>query len=236
MIALLCFFLTLFTSPFKSKSRASRVPKMNNATIRIRPRRIEGYAIVSEDGMLANAAGIMPDSLKFEADQHFFERGLDGVDVVVHGRHSHERQPRSCLRRRLILTRQVPAIAAHPSNEKVLFWNPAGASFEQALAVLGTPDGSVGVIGGTGVFGMFLDRYDVFHLARAPDVRLPGGRPVFPEVPTRTPEEVLASHGLDRGLPPRFRTRAEGPAVEAYHSIRPRRAVCRDYSLHRRSG
>jgi hypothetical protein len=35
MIALLCFFLTLFTSPFKSKSRASGVPKMNNATVRI---------------------------------------------------------------------------------------------------------------------------------------------------------------------------------------------------------
>jgi len=43
-----------------------------------RPRRIEGYAIVSEDGMLANAAGIMPDSLMFLADQRFFERGLDG--------------------------------------------------------------------------------------------------------------------------------------------------------------
>jgi dihydrofolate reductase len=164
-----------------------------------RHRRIEGYAIVSEDGMLANAAGIMPDSLKFDADQHFFERGLDGVDVVVHGRHSHERQPHSYLRRRLILTRQVPAIAANPSNEKALFWNPAGASFEQALAVLGTPDGSVGVIGGTDVFGMFLDLYDVFYLSRMPNVRLPGGRPVFPGVPTRTPEEVLASHGLDRG-------------------------------------
>src|ERR1700704_1256673 len=163
------------------------------------PRRIEGYAIVSEDGMLANAAGIMPDSLKFEADQLFFERRLDGVDVVVHGRHSHERQPRSYLRRRLILTRQVPAIAADPSNEKASFWNPEGASFEQALALLGTPDGSVGVIGGTDVFGTFLDRYDVFHLSRAPNVRLPGGRPVFPEVPTRTPEDVLASHGLDRG-------------------------------------
>ena len=85
------------------------------------------------------------------------ESGLDGVDVVVHGRHSHERQPRSYLRRRLILTRQVPAIAADSSNEKALFWNPAGASFEQALAVLGTPDSSVGVIGGTDVFGMFLD-------------------------------------------------------------------------------
>src|SRR6202158_1332271 len=150
--------------------------------------RIEGYAIVSEDGMLANAAGVMPDGLKFEADQRFFERGLDGFDVVVHGRHSHEQQPRSHLRRRLILTGQVPAIAPNPSNEKALFWNPAGAAFEQAMAALGVPDGSIGVIGGTGVFGMFLDRYDVFHLTRAPNVRLPGGRSAFLRGPARIPE------------------------------------------------
>jgi dihydrofolate reductase len=160
------------------------------------PRRIEAYAIVSEDGMLADAAGVMPDSLKFEADRQFFERGLDGVDVVVHGRHSHEQHARSHLRRRLILTRQVPTLERDPSNEKALFWNPAGVSFEQVLAVLGSPNGSVGVIGGTNVFALFLDRYDVFHLSRAPGVRLPGGRPVFPEVPSRTPEDVLASHGL----------------------------------------
>src|ERR1700730_13369464 len=98
------------------------------------PRRIEGYAIVSEDGMLANAAGVMPDQLKFDADQQFFERGLDGVDVVVHGRHSHEQQQHSKLRRRLILTRPVPATAPDPSNEKARFWNPGGASFDQALA------------------------------------------------------------------------------------------------------
>ena len=62
------------------------------------PSRIEGYAIVSADGMLANAAGIMPPELKFDADQRFFAHGLDGVDAVVHGRHSHERQPHShCL-------------------------------------------------------------------------------------------------------------------------------------------
>jgi dihydrofolate reductase len=161
--------------------------------------RIEGYAIVSEDGMLTNAAGIIPDSLKFEADQTFFEKGLDSVDVVVHGRHSHEHQRRSDLRRRLILTRRVSAIAADPSNKKALFWNPTGASLEQAMVVLGALDGSIGVIGGTEVFGIFLDRYDIFHLTRAPGVRLPGGRPVFPEVPARTPEEVLARHGLDRG-------------------------------------
>jgi dihydrofolate reductase len=158
--------------------------------------RIEGYAIVSEDGMLATAARIMPDSLKFDADQRFFEHALDGVDVVVHGRHSEERQPRSHLRHRLILTRKIPAIADHPSNPKALLWNPAGATFEQAMAALGMPGANVGIIGGPEVFGLFLDRYDVFHLSRAPNVRLPGGRPVFPEVPARTPEDVLASHGL----------------------------------------
>ena len=161
--------------------------------------RIEGYAIVSEDGMLANAAGVMPESLKFEADQAFFEKGLDGVDVVLHGRHSHENQRHSDLRRRLILTRSVSTIAADPSNKKALFWNPGGASLEQAMAVLGVSDGKIGVIGGTEVFGLFLDRYDTFYLSRAPDVYLPGGRPVFPGVPAKTPEEVLARHGLHPG-------------------------------------
>jgi dihydrofolate reductase len=163
------------------------------------PRRIEGFAIVSEDGMLADAAGVMPDALRFEADQRFFERGLDRVDVVVHGRHSHEQQPHSHLRRRLILTGQVPALAADPANAKALLWNPVGASLEQALAALERPDARIGVIGGTRVFALFLDRYDVFHLTRAPGVRLPGGRPLFPDVPARTPEAVLASHGLVRG-------------------------------------
>ena len=178
--------------------------------------RIEGYAIISEDGMLANAAGIMPESLKFEADQSFFERGLDNVDVVVHGRHSHERQPRSHLRRRLIVTRAVAAVAADPLNEKALFWNPAGASLEQAMAELGTPDGSIGVIGGPNVFGMFLDSYDVFYLSRVPDVRQPGGRPIFPQVTTRTPEDVLASHGLVRGQR-RVLDPAKGLAVVCWH-------------------
>jgi len=164
-----------------------------------RPSRIEGYAIVSGDGMLANSAGVMPDSLKFKADQEFFERGLDGADVVVHGRHSHEHQRHSDLRRRLILTRRIAALAPDPSNKKALFWNPAGVSLEQAMAVLGAPKGSVGVIGGTEVFGLFLDKYDIFYLSRVPAVRLPGGRPVFPEVPAKTPEEVLTRYGLRPG-------------------------------------
>ena len=158
--------------------------------------RIEGYAIVSEDGMLADAARVMPPSLMFEADQRFFEHGLDAVDVIVHGRYSRERQPRSASRHRLVMTRRIPAIAAHPSNERALLWNPAGALFEDALAALGMPDASVGVIGGPEVFAFFLGRYDVFYLTRAPNVSLPGGRPVFPEVPVQTPEEILAAHDL----------------------------------------
>jgi dihydrofolate reductase len=158
--------------------------------------RVEGYAIVSEDGMLADAFRVMPAALMFEADQRFFEHGLDNVDVVVHGRHSQERQARSPLRRRLVLTRAVPAIASHPSNDKAMLWNPAGASLEEALRALGAPGADIGVIGGADVFALFLDLFGVFYLSRAPDVWLPGGHPVFPEIPTLAPEEVLARHGL----------------------------------------
>jgi dihydrofolate reductase len=162
-------------------------------------RRIEGYAIVSEDGMLANVEGVMPAALKFEADQRFFEKGMDGVDVAVHGRHSHEGQPHSAQRKRLVVTRRVGAIAPDPSNDQARLWNPAGASLDEALAALGKPDAAVGVVGGTDVFGLFLDRYDVFYLTRGPKVRLPGGRPVFPPVPRLTPEQVLAEHGYIAG-------------------------------------
>ena len=39
--------------------------------------RIEGYVIVSADGMLADAQNVMPDELKFEGDKRFFTDALD---------------------------------------------------------------------------------------------------------------------------------------------------------------
>ncbi len=162
--------------------------------------RIEGFAIVSADGMLADSVGHMPDALKIEADQRFFETSLDRVAAAVHGRHSYEGQPNSPRRRRLILTRRVSAIEPDPENPMARLWNPAGASFAGACAALGIESGTVAIIGGTEVFGLFLDvGYDVFHLSRADRVRLPGGRPVFPQVPVETPEQVLRSHGLQPG-------------------------------------
>jgi hypothetical protein len=146
--------------------------------------------------MLADAAGAMPAALKFPADQRFFEAELDRADVLVHGRRSEEHQRNSPRRRRLIATHRVDALAPNPDNRLALLWNPAGASLETALAALGVERATVAVLGATHVFGLFLDRYDAFHLTRAPGVRLPGGRPVFPGVPERTPEALLLEHGL----------------------------------------
>ncbi len=38
--------------------------------------RIDGYVIVSADGMLADAGGVMPAELKFEGDKRFFTAAL----------------------------------------------------------------------------------------------------------------------------------------------------------------
>jgi hypothetical protein len=44
-----------------------------------------------------------------------------------------------------------------------------------------------------------MDRYDTFFLSLAPKVRLPDGRPCFPGVPQRSPQQILAAHGLNAG-------------------------------------
>jgi hypothetical protein len=160
------------------------------------PKTIIGFAIVSDDGMLADANGVMPDTLKFKADQQYFMKGMNRLQVSIHGRHSQEPHPSAPLRRRITVTHRVPAIALDPRNRKGILWNPAGATFEQAWDTLGLKHARLGVVGGTDVFGMFLDSYDEFHLTRAPGVRLPGGRPVFPGVPNETPEQILRQHGL----------------------------------------
>ena len=161
--------------------------------------RIEGYVIVSADGMLANADRVMPDELKFEGDKRFFTSALDSADLIVHGRHSGEGQPNSPLRKRVILTRNIAGVAPDPSNAKAVLWNPAGAGFEAACDFAGVYSGAVAIIGGPLVFAMFMDRYDTFWLSEAPRVRLPGGEPCFPGVPRQSPQQVLAAHGLTAG-------------------------------------
>ena len=160
--------------------------------------RIEAYVIASADGMIADASGVQPASLHFDADRRHFQQGLDCADAVVNGRHSQEGQPNSMSRRRLVVTRQVAGLAPDPDNSKARLWNPAGASFEEGLAALGVRSGTVAILGGPLVYTLFLKRgYDCFHLSRASNVYIPDGLPVFiREAYGGEPEAALAGAGL----------------------------------------
>jgi dihydrofolate reductase len=164
------------------------------------PTRIEGFAIVSDDGMLADADRRIPPALVVEADQKFFHDSLEHAAVVVHGRHSHEGGPRADTRHRLVATRQVPSLAPHPTLPKALLWNPQGASLTEAWAALGAPDGMLAVIGGPDVNQLFLGRFDAFHMSRVAGLSLPGGVRVCRGLgAARTPETLLAERGLEPG-------------------------------------
>jgi len=163
--------------------------------------RIEGYVIVSADGMLADSRCVMPDALKFKGDAAFFNAALDRADLIVHGRNSYEDQPNSPRRRRVILTKTIAAVAPDPANPNATLWNPRGATFEAACAAAGVHEGTIAVIGGPVVFGMFMDRYDTFFLSQAPHVKLPGGQPGLPGGPDKSPQQILSAHGLKPGEP-----------------------------------
>ena len=160
--------------------------------------RIEGHAIVSEDGMIAAANGLMPNSLKFQSDQKVYHEALEHATILINGRLSYEGQANSPSRRRLVVTRQVAGLAPDPDNPNARLWNPAGAPLDEACASLGVKAGDVAVIGGTFVFSLFLVLgYDVFHLSHAPGVRLAKGVPLFREQKTgRSPDDVLTGAGL----------------------------------------
>jgi len=160
--------------------------------------RIEGYAIVSSDGMIADADCVMPNSLKFDADQRFLEAALDNADLLVHGRKSHEGQSNSAARRRLIMTRCIGRLERSRDVPNAWLWNPSGVPLEDACRLLGLSDGVIHIIGGTAAYDLFLGRYDEFHLCRAGNVELPGGTPVLSRVGNGcSPEDVLRMHGLE---------------------------------------
>src|SRR6185437_15508523 len=98
--------------------------------------RIEGYAIVSTEGMIADTSGEMPDTIRNDADQRLFQSELDRAAAVVHGRHSHEGGPRAAHRKRLVLTRHIASLSRDPAHLNSLLWNPGGATLEEALVRL----------------------------------------------------------------------------------------------------
>jgi len=150
--------------------------------------------------MIADETGAMPKSLDLEADQRFFEKGLDHAAVLAHGRMSQENQPNSPKRSRLILTRKVAGLAPDPENPNARLWNPAGASLEEACASVGCLSGTLAALGGPEVYSFFLKiGYDDFYLSLANKVRVPGGVPLFGRGRLSSPEEIMSAAGLKAG-------------------------------------
>lgn len=130
---------------------------------------IEGYAIVSAAGMIADRNGHMPDGLKCAVDAQLFTEALDDAALVAHGRHSHERQGTASDRRRRMIVSDCSAVFfVHPTIPNAWVWNPASVAFEEACGRLGVTEGTIAVSGGTGVFGLFLKiGFDAFYLSHA---------------------------------------------------------------------
>jgi len=162
--------------------------------------KIEAYVVVSDDDMLADHNGQLPDTLKNDAEWAFFQAGLDRSDVTILGRRSHEATPNHKHRRRIVMTRSIkqPGVI---DQDNSLFWNPAETDLADALAIFNADLKHLAVVGGQAVFDYFLTgpfKYTAFHLSRVHGVVLPGGTSVFGAVDQtgKTAEAVLQAHGF----------------------------------------
>jgi hypothetical protein len=157
--------------------------------------RIEGHAIVSADGMIADARGEMPGRLRNDADWRYFQDALDRAALVVLGRLGHARHPNRG-RRRLVLTHQIETLEQDRHDPLATLWNPAGLALQHVLDDLGVYEGTLAITGGTGSFDLFLPFYTNFVLAEVHGFLLPGGTPCFS---TGQPRDALTAAGLTPG-------------------------------------
>lgn len=155
---------------------------------------IEGHAIVSVDGMIADGNGDYPPQLRNDADWAQYQSALDSAVLVVTGRRGHERHPNPG-RRRLVLTRSVARWEIDPRDGRTTLWNPAEVPF---AAVLSELDVAHGIVAITGVFDLFVGHYARFVLSESNALVLPGGTPCFS---TGHPRVVLTGAGLRPGKP-----------------------------------
>jgi len=159
---------------------------------------IHGHAIVSADDRIAGPDGRTPENLRNEADWARFQAALDEAAVTVLGRLGHQANPNLKRRNRLVLSSSARGIERRAD---AWWWNPAKTPVAEALAAAAPGGGVAAVPGGRRVFDMFLDiGFDAFHLARAEDVRIPDGVPVFSAATEgRGAEDILTAHGLIPG-------------------------------------
>ena len=163
---------------------------------RVHPIEIHGYAIVSDDDMIAAADGLTPVSLRNEKDWEYYQRAQARSALVVLARRSHEFEPNVRGDSRLVISQA--AVEALEKRADAVWWNPARVGWKDVAARILPFGGEVAVCGGQGAFDLFLAiGYDAFHMSRAHGVLLPGGRSVFSACEQGvSAEAVLADAGL----------------------------------------
>ena len=155
---------------------------------------IHGYAIVSDDDMIADATDQVPMSLRNPQDWEQYQAAQARSALVVFARVSHQNEPNTRGDLRLVVSRSAKGLE---QREDSWWWSPAEVAWDEVAAKLLPEGGEVAACGGQGVFDLFLGAYDVFHLARARGVPLARGRKVFSACETGLPAEaVLRKHGL----------------------------------------
>jgi hypothetical protein len=162
---------------------------------RVRPVKITGYAIVSDDDRIAGPDGLVPPSLRNEKDWELYQGALARSDLIVFGRRSHEAEPNTRGDLRLVVSRET---AGFEHRRDGWWWNPARVKWAVVVSRLLPRGGDVAAPGGQIVFDLFLELgYDEFHLSRAHGVKLPGGRAIFSACDKGlSAEAVLAKAGL----------------------------------------
>jgi len=160
--------------------------------------RFQGYAVVSADGLIADADGRMPDQLKFDADWDYFQAALDRADVTLIGRATHEAAPNVKKRRRLVFSSRVQRMW---QEDETTFWvDPTKTDPNGAITEMVGPSADVAVVGGQGVFDWVLSKpgFFSFHISVAHHVRIGSGRHVFRDAAGL---EAAISLLQGRGLP-----------------------------------
>ena len=156
---------------------------------------IHGYAIVSDDDCIADASGQVPAVLRNPTDWEQYQAAQARSALVVFARVSHGFEPNTRGDPRLVVSREASGLE---KRADAWWWNPAQKPWAQVAAQLLPGGGEVAACGGQGVFDLFLGLgYDVFHLARARGVTLPGGRKLFSACETgETAAAALTRRGL----------------------------------------
>ena len=134
---------------------------------------LHAYAIVCDNGCIADAEGRFPDILRNDADWLYFQSRLDRAAITLMGRRSHETNANHRNRLRLVMSRSVSALEHRADG---WWWNPAERSLPGALQMIIPEGGEVAVPGGRDVFDLLGLQALPHSTSREPmDARFRGG-------------------------------------------------------------